>query len=74
MSSKVSGLGVAAAEWLGKKEIVVKLGLGRSFCVFSTSPTHKADRRTQGIFPVWAGATGALAVLCRLTDWGLLSS
>lgn len=74
MSSKVSGLGVAAAEWLGKKEIVVKLGLGGSFCVFSTSPTHKADRRTQGIFPVWAGATGALAVLCRLTDWGLLSS
>lgn len=52
VSSKVSGLGVAAAEWLGKKEIVVKLGLGGSFCVFSTSPIHKADRKTQGIFPV----------------------
>lgn len=67
VSSKLSGLGAAAAEWLGKKEIVVKLDLGGFFCVFSTSPTHKADRRTRHFPRV------GMAVLRRPMDWGLQS-
>lgn len=59
VSSQVSGLGTAAASRLGKNKMVVKLDLGGFFCVFSTSPSHRADHGPKAV------ATKALAVLRR---------